>query len=590
MWSDKETDRDCLGYQSYVTVLADVCTQEDIAPLTLGIFGSWGSGKSSLMEMLKKRIDSTAGDGTKTLWFNAWRYEGRDEAQSALINAIVTTLEKELSVGEELKALGRKLRDGASVMKLGKFIMKSALTLTPDVNGFVDCFSNEAEKLSQTMEGFEKDFRDLLKGAKIDRIVVFIDDLDRCSSAKVIETFETIKLFLNTPSCTFVIGADPKTIEQAVGHVYGEQDERRRKDYLEKIIQIPFQIPEQALEDITCYVGMLIIGRHLNEEGWKELVAARPGLLARKGKDLSQAIRGWPAANRALFGEKLDELKDEMESVLPHVNSLARGLRGNPRQIKRFLNILAVRQRLAKHNGLEVKPDKLVKLAVVEYVWPNFFALLADSLDPATGQSALVEEIERVADGAAPDTSAAAQSMDMTGLVEYILTEPRLLSINLIPYLFLAQTSLSTGRTATLEPVDVQARALAQGIEDESQLTSRIAAKKAAAQDPDLANTVVRHLLKDLQITTEAQLRTRILTGLETICSAHTAQFAVAVKIVGNLDPSGNAAVAMVANSLLEKAIEAGVAVSADVREKFVAASKIKLSRPGTSARPTRGA
>ncbi len=65
MWSDRETERDCLGYQSYVAVLHDVCVLKDIAPLTLGVFGSWGSGKTSLMKMLKARIDSAVNDVPK---------------------------------------------------------------------------------------------------------------------------------------------------------------------------------------------------------------------------------------------------------------------------------------------------------------------------------------------------------------------------------------------------------------------------------------------------------------------------------------------------------------------------------------------
>ncbi len=69
---------------------------------------------------------------------------------------------------------------------------------------------------------------------------------------------------------------------------------------------------------------------------------------------------------------------------------LARGLRGNPRQIKRFLNILALRQRLAAANALGIRTEALIKLLVVEYAWRPFFRDLVETTDPTTGRSALL--------------------------------------------------------------------------------------------------------------------------------------------------------------------------------------------------------
>src|SRR5206468_8696028 len=124
--------------------------------------------------------------------------------------------------------------------------------MTPNLEEFAKCFKDESEKVAQTMESFESDFKKLLELVKIDRIVVFIDDLDRCSSTKVIETFETIKLFLNTPACTFVIGADAEKIKHEVGEVYSVSDTKRQKDYLEKIVQMSFRIQAQVIRDNTC--------------------------------------------------------------------------------------------------------------------------------------------------------------------------------------------------------------------------------------------------------------------------------------------------------------------------------------------------
>jgi hypothetical protein len=537
------------------------------------------------MRMLLKEVDAKKGDKKRnTLWFNAWMYEGREEAQSALIHAILADLQRGVTISGEAKQLVDKLKNGASVLKLGKFIMKSALTLTPDVGGFLDCFKDESEKVADTMESFEADFEKLLQLVGVDRIVVFIDDLDRCSSTKVIETFETIKLFLNTPACTFVIGADAEKIQQAVGEVYLVGDLKRQKDYLEKIVQIPFSIPAQDLRDIGCYVGMLIVGRHLNEQAWERLVEQRQAFYNPQDS-LAAAFANWVGENRIAFGENQEEALEELNAVLPHVETLARGLRGNPRQIKRFLNILSLRRQLAQVNRMEgTESALLVKFAVLEYVWGEFFNTLAETVDPNTGTSELLEQIALVASGEQPaeQSPTLASFLSEPGLMNFIATIPPLDgTTNLSPYLFLAQTSLSRGQAAGMVSVDEKTRQLVRSIEGIDPLMSRAAAKRAAAQEPAVASAIVRQLLADISGAKDATAITNILGGLAQIGQVHKDLFKGMVKPVSELDGRSHA-VALAALTFFEKAKQGGVEVPEDITRKFKSASKIAdvLSKP----------
>jgi len=576
VWSDRETAQDCLGYRTYVEVLAKICTHADLAPLTLGIFGPWGSGKTSLMQMVQVHIEATKGESNwKTIWFNAWMYEGREEAQTALIHTILNLVEEGLTLAGEAKQLWDKLKKGASVLKLSKVIMKSALTLTPDINGFIDAFKDESSEVVATMESYEKDLKRLFALVKVDRIVVFIDDLDRCSSAKVIETFETIKLFLNTPSCTFVIGADADRIKQAVGEVYNVADAQRQKDYLEKIVQIPFSIPAQNVRDIGCYIGMLIVSRHLGDESKAELLSSRSEFYSSSG-DLAKAFVTWTRNKKFAIGDETETVIQELQAILPYVDVIAHGLRGNPRQIKRFLNILSLRQQLAAVNKLDLRSDLLLKFTVLEYVWDSFFTALGETIDPRSGKSELLEELVAAGGGKKPseDSELLSRFLKEPGLTEFLLAEPKLDEhTNVEPYLFLAQTSLSRSQTVGLATLDEKTKQLVRTIEGSDRILSRSAARQAA-QEPSVATSVVRQLSSDLTHAKDPVATVNMLAAIEVIGTSHPQLFKTPLKSMVGIDGS-NPAVSLAASTFINAAEKAGTEIPKTLQEKFAQGSKI---------------
>lgn len=581
MWSDKETVSDYLGFSNYVEVLSEICIQPELAPLTLGVFGSWGSGKTSLMKMIKQHLERDAEEkNVIVLWFNAWRYEGRDEAQSALIHAILSQLQsKRAGLFEESKDLVKKLKNGASVLKLAKFITKTAITLTPDIQGLIDCFSTESEKIAETMEQFEKDFEQLLKKVEVKRVIIFIDDLDRCSSAKVIETFETIKLFLNIPECSFLIGADDIKINEAVGDIYEIETAKRSqfaRDYLEKIIQIPFRIPEQGLEDINCYIGMLVFTRYLNDEGRKELLSNR-NKIVRQTTSIEEEFLRWGEGNQKYFGGNYSKAIKEFRNIFPNISILAHGLRGNPRQIKRFLNILALRMRLAEANALKLEGKHLVKISVLEYVWEDFFKALVETVNPKDGRSDLIDELLKA--GKKPpkeESELVAKFIDAVGLIEFMNSSPKLSSkIDLRPYLFLAQTSITREKDGGLTPLDEKAKVLARRIASQDRLRSQTSARQAAGQEPEVASAIIRLLFRELVGSGDDRVKTHIIKGVHEICLTHESLYQNVLQGLSTLDLGKAHGVAIAATDLILAAEKRGATGTKKLKQKFAKISEI---------------
>ncbi len=385
---DLPTDKDALDFAPYVEALVKI-VKTARTPLTVGVFGKWGSGKTSLMRMVKSRLPKTF----PVVWFDAWKYEREEALWRALIVRVLGTLRAEehetkadqqdhatfvktlddleasLYRAVEREEKGEVRIDWGEVAKgAGKAVLHLGFHLIPGVGsvfsemlkkGEQEFASNDLDKLFgaiqrerhkiyrehvQSLEQFQEQFEKLIAIAveqKGRRLVVFVDDLDRCLPEKAIEVLEAIKLFMDVPGCLFLLGLDHQVIARGIEIKYRElgwvdeaSEEKKRQfmiegaRYLEKIIQVPFQIPPIA-----------------------------PGVMGDFVRDL---VEDWP------------------HEQCPGV--FAEGLGESPRQVKRTVNTFLLLWELAQARGQEqIKPVRLAKVVAIQQIDQELYDVLKET-------------------------------------------------------------------------------------------------------------------------------------------------------------------------------------------------------------------
>jgi hypothetical protein len=242
---------------------------------------------------------------------------------------------------------------------------------------------DDADHVPYQMHKFRDEFEELIKAADIDQLVVIVDDLDRCLPATAIATLEAIRLFLFVPRTAFVIGADELMIEYAVREHFPDLPPSMgpvpyARNYLEKLIQVPFRIPALGLAETRIYVTLLQVEAALGAsdprfakllEGAREELR-RPWLS--RGLDVV-------AVSKILENKVPDEVRRAVAISTQVSTILTEGTRGNPRQIKRFLNSMALRQAIAHERGFadEIDPPVMAKIMLSESFAPELYGQLA---------------------------------------------------------------------------------------------------------------------------------------------------------------------------------------------------------------------
>jgi hypothetical protein len=224
------------------------------------------------------------------------------------------------------------------------------------------------DKTRTEIKKFRNEFKDLLKKSKVENVVVFIDELDRCLPDTVLEVFEAMRLFLFVEGMSFVIGADERLIQYSIKSKYKEVPGNNMdigKEYLEKVIQYPLYIPQLTRAEVNQYLACLLLKQTLSDEKFKEIL----GIVYTLTPDQDFSMD--------LISDKAPDLtencKQEMALARQISSVLAPSINGNPRQCKRFLNTLYMRLKLAEARNVILDKNILAKLMLAEYFNPEFF-------------------------------------------------------------------------------------------------------------------------------------------------------------------------------------------------------------------------
>ncbi|MDF5044864.1 P-loop NTPase fold protein [Vibrio parahaemolyticus] len=486
LWPDNESKVDLLNYQSISNAIVKLLSDQQRLPVSIGIHGDWGAGKSTVLSMIENSYRED--EKTVCVRFNSWLYQGLEDAQTALMQQITTDLIKNRSAIEGFKESADSFLKRVDWFKTAKTVANWGVTAftgipTPgtmqDLSTAIDTLTAKAGSLKQEditkglaelkecigspknnrvvteITEFREEYEKLLKAADIDRLVILVDDLDRCLPDTAIATMEAMKLFLFMPNTAFIVAADETMIEYSVRRHFPNLSEEvggmaYTRNYLEKLIQIPFRIPALNENETSIYLALLIAESLCSEDSneFNRVLDHARSILKEPWAKGSITIEQFESLTGKSLSEEDKELFFMASQIAPALNL---GTKGNPRQIKRFLNAFMTRLLVAESAGYKeaIKENVLIKLMLLERFNPNAYEILRlDSLSNPEGKphslKALEEpdshEAQEGSNAAVPSTQKLLFDVEKDDwLGNWVKIEPALSDMKLAPYFFLTR-------------------------------------------------------------------------------------------------------------------------------------------------------
>ena len=258
-FTDSPAVQDSFNISKYINGLVNFIKSCN-TPMTIAVQGDWGTGKTSIMTMIKNELRNSK--NLNLVWFNTWQFSQfnlGDKLPLTMLNKLVNEVSNNKE-SENFKYI-KKAMVGVADAILGH-ISGGAL----EVSSFLDNEENLFEAVERLKESFQKLVNE--KAGDEGRVIIFIDDLDRIEPERAVELLEVLKIFLDCEKCIFVLAIDYSVVTRGVKVKYGNDfSESKGKSFFDKIIQVPFKMPVGSY-DISLYVKKCFedIGLEVEEE------------------------------------------------------------------------------------------------------------------------------------------------------------------------------------------------------------------------------------------------------------------------------------------------------------------------------------
>lgn len=522
MWKDCETELDYLDFDYLVSILNSVIRDDTLLPSAIGVYGDWGSGKSSLLKMSSKTLKKD--EETLCLFFNGWLFEGYEDAKTAILGSVLDAIKENRPLSEKARLCFNGLMSsidkfklamsgvkfGASLLLGGGLPTSTAISLESVISSSINAAAGKVEnidenqltkikqnisdelnntKLRENIREFQGNFEELLDETKISRLVVYIDELDRCSPDTILDTLEAIRLFLFKGKVAFVIGADERHIQYAVKRKFSEIQGIEYdvgKEYLEKLIQYPIKIPRLDAREVEFYIACLFLEKVLEPKEFEKVIA---GIRKKKQTEYDAFLLDYQQVEELLPKiPRENDVKEGLTVAKQLSFVLASGLYGNPRQCKRFLNSLAMREDMAKAKGISLNRGVLAKIMMLEHFRSKKYHELSQYYTDGT----LKDKMKLIETHQLEEKNLPKDWKEDKWLSTWVENEPHLVDVDLRPYFYFTRDALTVHYASNVRKLSPLAQDILKKLTSKTDALITTAAKEVK----DLPDQEASEILK----------------------------------------------------------------------------------------------